>query len=119
MRKAISILLIVLVVLLVLGAAAAIIVPLATRAPLAYGARPLMHPYLLGGFGLAGSLVTFLFLLLIVLAVVSLADSGERGAARGALPTSPETPLEILKRRYAQGEITKEQYEDMKRELGA
>lgn len=28
-----------------------------------------------------------------------------------------ETPLEILKRRYAQGEITREQYEEMKRDL--
>jgi len=28
-----------------------------------------------------------------------------------------ETPLEILRRRYARGEITKEEYERMKRDL--
>ncbi len=28
-------------------------------------------------------------------------------------------PLEILKKRYARGEITKEQFEDMKKDLGS
>lgn len=30
---------------------------------------------------------------------------------------SSETPLDILKKRYAKGEITKEEYENMKRDL--
>ncbi len=29
-----------------------------------------------------------------------------------------ESPLEILKKRYARGEITKEHYEEMKRDVG-
>jgi len=29
--------------------------------------------------------------------------------------TQKETPMEILKKRYAKGEITKEQYEEMKK----
>jgi hypothetical protein len=32
-------------------------------------------------------------------------------------PTSPEDPLQILKFRFARGEITKEQFEEMKRAL--
>jgi putative membrane protein len=30
----------------------------------------------------------------------------------------PESPLDILKRRYALGEITKEQFEQMKKDIG-
>jgi hypothetical protein len=32
-------------------------------------------------------------------------------------PTSPENPLQVLKLRFARGEITKEQFEEMKRAL--
>jgi uncharacterized membrane protein len=32
-------------------------------------------------------------------------------------PTPPEDPLQVLKLRFARGEITKEQFEDMKRAL--
>lgn len=31
--------------------------------------------------------------------------------------TSNETPLDILKKRYARGEITKEQFDEMKKDL--
>jgi hypothetical protein len=34
-----------------------------------------------------------------------------------APPTSPEDPLQVLKLRFARGEITKEQFEEMKRAL--
>ena len=32
--------------------------------------------------------------------------------------TTSETPLDILKKRFAKGEITKEEYEEMKKTLG-
>lgn len=32
-------------------------------------------------------------------------------------PKEPEAPIEILRRRYAAGELTKEQFEEMKRNV--
>ena len=56
-----------------------------------------------------------IFLILLVVAVVWWLTKGGGAKDRG-LPAR-ETPLEILKRRYAAGEITKEQYEAMKQVL--
>jgi len=61
---------------------------------------------------------TLLFLALIIGGIVWLT----RGSSRSAMITpsgaaSLETPLDILKRRYAAGEITKEQYAEMKKEI--
>ncbi len=39
-------------------------------------------------------------------------------ARQGRLGHHEESPLEILQKRYARGEITREQYEEMKRDLG-
>ncbi|MFO7638206.1 MAG: SHOCT domain-containing protein [bacterium] len=39
-------------------------------------------------------------------------------APRGGAHTDPDA-LEILRRRYARGEVTREQYEQMKRDLQA
>lgn len=36
---------------------------------------------------------------------------------RSSLSTQKENPLDIIKNRYAKGEITKEQYEDLKNDL--
>lgn len=48
----------------------------------------------------------------IVALVRYLSDRG--GTAR---PQEPETPLDILRRRYAGGELTKEQFDEMKRNV--
>ena len=52
----------------------------------------------------------------IVLVVVAIARSA-RGPGQPAQMT--ETPLAILKRRYAQGEVSSEQFEAAKRQLSA
>jgi putative membrane protein len=68
------------------------------------------------GYGLFGWLVMLLFWVLIIAGVVILVrwfmDQGKLKR-----PTTEETPLDILKKRYARGEIDKEQFETMKQEL--
>ena len=64
------------------------------------------------GYG-AGMWIIFLILVGIIVFFMWRGDKG--GAFRGG---TKETPLEILERRYASGEITKEKFEEMKRDLG-
>jgi len=67
------------------------------------------------GFGVVESLlacgVSLAFLALVIVGVVLLVRSSGRPAAR------QDTALDILKERYARGEITSEQYEEMRRDL--
>ncbi len=82
-----------------------------------------------GGFFLGG-LMSVLWTVLIVLAVLWVtrnwstiksyasrtASSIRTSAAPVAVAT--QTPLEILQTRYAKGEVTREEYETMRRDLG-
>jgi putative membrane protein len=70
----------------------------------------------MGSFGWFGTGFGWLFMILVwVLVIAGIA------ALIKWLASSPsrrgETPLEILKARYARGEINKEEYERMRREL--
>ncbi len=56
-----------------------------------------------------------IFLILLVVAVAWWLTKGGGAKDRGF--PARETPQEILKRRYAGGEITKEQFDAMKRDL--
>lgn len=83
------------------------------------------------GFGAGmlglGALVMVGFWVLVIGGAVWLVMTLVRGNQSTALsnqsqallpPTAPsQSPLDILKTRYAQGEITKEQYEEMRRDL--
>ncbi len=78
------------------------------------------------GFGLGGILpfvLTILFWAVIIGAVVWLVSGLFSRRAAGNPPVStastPESALDILQKRYARGEITKAEYEDMRRDLGA
>lgn len=63
------------------------------------------------GFGPLGMII---FWTLIILAVIFIT----RGLfGRTSCRTGRETPLEILKRRYAAGEITDQEYEKLKTEI--
>jgi putative membrane protein len=68
------------------------------------GGWPMMH-YGVGGW--------FMWILLVIVIVIAfyLVVQTQKGR------TTRETPLEILKKRYARGEITKEDYDRLKQEL--
>ncbi len=68
------------------------------------------------GYGLFGWLMMLLFWILIIVGIVLVVrwfmDQGKlKGSSR------EETALDILKKRYARGEIDKEQFETLKRDL--
>lgn len=73
----------------------------------------------LGGFMFPG-LGLIVIVIVVVIVVWALAGgrlSGSPGGPSDSRPTSPETPLEILRKRYARGEITREEFEQMKNDL--
>ncbi len=72
------------------------------------------------GFNPLGSILSLVFWALIIGGVVLLVVWLARNAGRTSFGTSEsESPLEILKARYAKGEVTKEQFDAIKRDLGA
>ena len=63
-------------------------------------------------WGYGGVFMWLILLVLIGFVVYFVARSGKWPGRGGE-----ETPLEILKKRYARGEITKDEYDRMKKEL--
>jgi putative membrane protein len=72
-----------------------------------------------GGYGLPfwwlGAGFRLLFMAAVAVGIVFLVRGAGRHGWRGH---GHETPLEILQKRYARGEINKEEFEEMKRNLG-
>jgi putative membrane protein len=75
------------------------------------GWGPMMHY----GFGYGGMFMWIIFLIVIGLLIYFIVQ-GQK--TKGQTPTN-ESPLDILKKRYAKGEITKEEYERVKKDLEA
>jgi len=84
-----------------------------------YGAgRGAIGPGMMFGNGMGIVMILFWIVLLVaVVLVVSGAASGFRN--RGNQTTDASDPLEILRRRYARGEIDKAEYETKRRDLKA
>lgn len=68
-----------------------------------------------GGWMAVGWAIMVLFWVLVIVGVVALVRVAVHGVDRGA---RPETPMDILRRRYAAGEISREEFEQMARDLG-
>ena len=71
------------------------------------------------GWGMGfGGIFMILFWALIILGVVALAKwLLSAGDSRGGFRGPGKSALDILKERYARGEINREQYEQMRRDL--
>ncbi len=83
---------------------------------------------MMGGFGFGagmfgiGALIMIAFWALVIGGAVWLVVTLARGSqGQPASPTiaAGQTPQDILKARYAKGEITKEQFDQLRRDLGA
>ena len=65
------------------------------------------------GWHIFGGILTLVVWLVVVAAIVSIIKKGFHGWGGW----QHHTPLDILKERYARGEITKAQFEEMKRDI--
>jgi putative membrane protein len=74
------------------------------------GWGPMMHY----GFGYGGMFMWIIFLIVIGLLIYFIVQAQK---TKGQMPTQTESPLDILKKRYAKGEINKEDFDRMKHDL--
>lgn len=77
-------------------------------------------PHHMGGLGWGGWIIGGLFMLLVVVGLLVLAYFAIRSAAShqdGEAHQNEQNALEILKRRYARGEIDKAEYEAVRRDI--
>ncbi len=72
------------------------------------GAWPMM-----GWWGLGGHIIGILILVLLIVFIIRFAGMAGHGYYRG----SGESALDILKKRYAKGEISKDDFEKMKKDI--
>ncbi len=74
---------------------------------------------MMGGFGWWWFMPIFmiLFWVLVIWAVVALVRGVSRPSDSDSGSSRPDSALEVLKRRYARGDISREEYEEKKRDL--
>ena len=69
----------------------------------------------MGWWMLWGSILWVVFIVAIVLVTARLSGDGRRADNTGQPP--PEAPLDIARRRYASGELSREEFEQIRRDL--
>jgi putative membrane protein len=81
-----------------------------------------MGPGMMGwgyGMGWFGLIIMGIFWIAVIVGIIFLIRwISVSTRVKDHRPTSEDSPLEILKRRYARGEINKEEFETKKRDLG-
>lgn len=82
-----------------------------------YGGWGMMGPGMMGGFGWTWLLpiLGIIFVGLIIWAIVASVRGSNRGKDSDSSKT--DSALEVLKKRYARGEISKEEYEEKRKDL--
>jgi putative membrane protein len=66
------------------------------------------------GFGYGGMFMWLIFLIVLGVAIYFIIQALK---SKNVIGQAEDSPLEILKRRYAKGEITKEEFDRMKKEV--
>jgi putative membrane protein len=76
----------------------------------------MMGPGMMGGFGTM-FLMPFLWIVVLGLIIWAVVAAVRRPGESDSTTRSADSALEILKRRYARGEINREEYEEKKKDL--
>ena len=84
-----------------------------------FGWPNMMGGFFGGGMGWIGMILGFIFFILIIIGVIFLIVWLVRRTGSSVPEKTSTHSLEILKERYAKGELTKEQYDNMKKELSS
>ena len=67
-------------------------------------------------YGYGGGMFMWMLLIIILVAVI-IYWAVRSTKSKGQMDASAEKPIDILKKRYVKGEITKDEYEGMKKDL--
>jgi putative membrane protein len=94
-----------------------IVVPLVFGLIWGWQGYGMMGPWMMGGFGGMWLMPIFMIVFwgLVIWGIVALIRGLSRGD--GGSATQADSALEILKKRYARGEISKQEYEKRKKDL--
>lgn len=82
-----------------------------------YDGWRMMGPGMMGGYGFMWFMPIFGIVILGLIIWAIIAAVGRPGESRGQGSATTDSALEILKQRYARGEIGKEEYEQKRKDL--